>query len=213
LGQIPWGKERSASLDRYFCGTKCRIIGKHAHWPTNGYDLCAECATEWKEHGRADFLLEHGIPRQIFRIDDCVVNDTDNKRYKGSVIFFERALAFLAHQKEGTSDWSVTGAAALFGGVIGAFVVGAVQDRLAKRHSETAPQTESMREALQKAIGLVVIKREDIKSITYGRWKGLTIETTCMKYNLIQMSKQQFAEHEDKIQAYLNGEDDNKTNG
>lgn len=188
----------------YFCGSKLRFYNT---WTPDGYDLCQGCATKWEEHDRVALLLEDGMPHTVFQIDGCTADDGANK-YKGSLIFFDKAVAFLAEQKQVKPVSGLTSVAGWFGGALGALVVGTIQDKLAKRHVEQAPPIESLRDALQNATGLFVIKRQDVRSIVHSWREGFVIETACRKFDWIQMPKELFTQNQERIQAYVEGRDE-----
>ena len=187
-----------------FCGMKFTVLWPLGDQPIRipGYDLCERCHANWQASGRVDYLLKNGVPEEIFHIDGAKLNsDSVKYKYEGKLIFFENAIAFLASSRKKKSNVGTIGMAG--GGALGAVLAGAIQDKLEKRSEMKAIETDSIREALKNAIGLLVIKRKDLKCMTYSFWKGFTIETLYMMYNEIWIDKKTFQQSGAKIAQYM----------
>lgn len=209
--------------------------GKRAYTPHGGYDLCRECWAKWaREGGIEDFLLETGEPKELFRIESASMHVPDAD-LTGSLVFFDKSIAFLSSARRahvnpalGAGNWR-TGAA--IGSAVGfllllllrqlrmglddkhlafyvlvPFLIGGalVATWLSRRRNE--PRYTSMEDAIRRSVGLVAIKRGDIKSIRYQAGRGLVIETVCMEYDKIHVPEDAFLASSASIEKYLNGE-------
>jgi len=214
----------------YFCGTKCTSIGRHAYWPQNGYDLCAECSRQWTQHGKLDYLLGEGPPNDLFRIKGATLSD-DESSAGGVLIFFDMALAFVADEQkpkpnlafpttfavlvgspigmalaqalsEGDRAAAIIGGA--IGGGLGGVVAFAIQDAILAARTRRAPSPSGdITDRLRGALGLAVIKRVDIQSIDYDKTNGLVITTPCQKYDKLNITGEAWQRWRADIEEYV----------
>jgi hypothetical protein len=188
----------------YFCGKKTSLFGQNAWCQVNGYDLCRSCANEWKLGGRVEYLLKDGDPILSFAIEKATMNDIGGSQYEGNLLFFQHALAFLAYKKSKKRDPAIVAVAGWFSGGLGAIITGMIQDKMEKASTERAVPSTTIREAIDRALGYVVIKRGDIRQIRFEKWKGgLIIDTACMSYKLLQLDESTFNQYKPRIQGWV----------
>ena len=202
------------------CGVRFRAFGKHPARPQpgdcGGYYLCAECAQEWREGGRLQFLTEGGKPRELFRLDKATV-ELPNAVHRGPLIFFDKAVVFLPESTETEADQGrAISIGAMLGGAVGAVVAAGLASTFHEKKTTTFPATfpgwrsraDSVEEALRRAHFLLVMKRKDIKSVGFRWWaNGFYIKMPSIKYTAIQVSKKAYEQHRQRIDRYLAGQE------
>ncbi len=195
-----------------FCGVRFRAFGKHPARPQpgdcGGYYLCAECAQEWREGGRLQFLTQGGKPRELFRLDKATV-ELPNAMHRGPLIFFDKAVVFLAQSTETKADQGrAISIGAMLGGGVGAVLTAGLASRLHKTKTTMLPATDSVEETLKLAHFLLVMKRKDIESVGFSWWaNGFYIKMPSIKYTAIQVSKEAYEQHRQRIDRYLAGQE------